>query len=133
MQDKYDEKYKESMKKNHSTLIDWDRRWLKIRETIVTYNPDIITMQELDKMRDVLPELEKMGYTCRGPVGHATDGKVYVPKSFERRDSPRYFMHLHEAGLAFAPKAPSNAKKFAKKFRSTCQAVLKNNGGGARN
>ena len=54
----------DAMQANHSAIIDWTRRWLKMRELIARFDPDVITMQEVDRMAEVQRDLHELGCAC---------------------------------------------------------------------
>ena len=192
LSDKYKED--EAMMANHSAICNWQRRWLKIRQRIAEYEPDIITFQELDHLPEVQRDLAEMGYSCRHPehkleltvkIDNDEQGKrittwlkrvkglltvlvdlaknvvtvqvstqpnrtledlkeelkeklksagvdeseqaititpvEYQEKHLEQRDSPQYFMHLHEQRCAFAHKTPSVCHNLATKDRKKAE------------
>lgn len=100
-----------NMRSNFEAVIDWNRRWLKMQEIIMQNDPHIITLQELDHMVQVQEELLRIGYVCC----YRNSELAYKPHSLSRRDSPTYFKHLYESGIAFAPKMPSHAKAYGEK------------------
>ncbi|KAL1503429.1 hypothetical protein AB1Y20_011917 [Prymnesium parvum] len=102
----------EMQQKNLRVLIDWERRWLKMQEIILQNDPSIITLQELDRMSSVQKDMLRLGYVCTylnqpPPEYHSLE--------HEQRNTPKYFEDLYRSGIAFAPKSPSNAKKFGQK------------------
>jgi len=102
----------EMQQKNLRVLIDWERRWLKMQEIILQNDPSIITLQELDRMCSVQKDMLGLGYVC---TYLNQPPPAYRPLQHEHRDTPKYFKDLYESGIAFAPKSPSNAKKFGQK------------------
>jgi hypothetical protein len=59
--------------RNLDAVVDWQRRWRRIREQIAATAPDVIALQELDRAEDVQRDLAAMGYTMSyTPLGDAT-------------------------------------------------------------
>eukprot|EP00965_Chrysotila_dentata_P077494 2558194-Pleurochrysis_carterae.AAC.3 len=95
---------------NHAAVVDWARRWLRMKETIALCDPDIIALQEVDRMAEIKADLEAAGYSC----SHA--GKTYIPAhraGITHGDLSQYLAHLHEGGVAFAPTFPSKCRELA--------------------
>ena len=49
------------MTENHKAIVDWKRRWLKMRELIARYDPDVITLQEVDRIAELQRDLYELG------------------------------------------------------------------------
>mmetsp|Transcript_21968 Transcript_21968/g.52695 ORF Transcript_21968/g.52695 Transcript_21968/m.52695 type:complete len:597 (-) Transcript_21968:861-2651(-) len=104
---------KDEMQQNNlRVIIDWKRRWLKMQEIILRNDPSIITLQELDHMSSVQEDMRGLGYVC---TYLNQPPPAYRPLQHEHRDTPKYFKDLYESGIAFAPKSPSNARKYGRK------------------
>ena len=50
-------------RRNLDAVVDWERRWRRMREQIAATAPDVIALQELDRAEDVQRDLAAMGYT----------------------------------------------------------------------
>jgi hypothetical protein len=105
-------------KELHADVVRWSRRWEEIKKTIIEHDPHILTLQEVDKMKQMEKELGELGYDCGLP------GRSYKPahevlalnvKGSASSTVNEYFRHLAEVGVAFAPKTKSNARNFALK------------------
>jgi len=59
-------------RRNLDAVVDWQRRWCRIREQIAATAPDVIALQELDRAEDVQRDLAALGYTMSyTPLGDA--------------------------------------------------------------
>ena len=107
--------------KNHDAVLNWTLRWAQMRKFVALGRPHIITMQEVDCMAELQADLAELGYSCGKP------GMRHVPahccatwsgtlaRGQVNKDAKAYLKHLHDVGVAFAPKTQSNARQFALK------------------
>ena len=61
----------ERMTENHKAIVDWKRRWLKMRELIARYDPDVITLQEVDRLAEIQRDLHELGCARPPPIALA--------------------------------------------------------------
>jgi hypothetical protein len=95
---------------NHSVVIDWSRRWVRVRETIATLAPDVVCLQQLDQMADVAPAMRELGYECSLPGAEGYVPLVKSEMAAALHDSTDgtpsaegYIAALTASGLAYAP------------------------------
>ena len=60
---------------NEHALLRWDGRWARLEHYIETVDPDILTLQELDRLHEVQARMEVRGYSC-GQLGPAIDSRT---------------------------------------------------------
>jgi len=53
----------EASEQNTELLLDWTGRWLRMEAYIIAVDPDIITLQEVDRWEDMSRDLALLGYT----------------------------------------------------------------------
>ena len=96
---------------SHKLLIDWTRRWAKMREMISSLNPDIVCMQEVDRMKQAVPDLRRLGYSCSSSESNAsyTPPRVALGDGEPTRDA--FCQYLASSSLAYIPSVPSTARK----------------------
>ena len=94
---------------NLSVVCDWPRRWARIRETVAAYAPDVLCLQQLDRMEDALTDLRALGYECSlpGAEGYCALAASEMADALHAEDgSPdpdAYVAALTATGLAYAP------------------------------
>jgi len=95
---------------NHSVLVDWTSRWLRVREIIATYAPDVVCFQQLDRMVDALPAMRELGYECSlpgaegyVPLAHSEMASALHDSSDGSPSAEGYIAALTASGLAYAP------------------------------
>lgn len=94
--------------RNHAAVVDWTRRWARMKEVIAGALPDIVTMQELDHMAEAQEDMRALGYECAMPGSrycavHAAGLRVGATQE--------YLDVLRRMGVAFAPNTPSTCRK----------------------
>lgn len=103
--------------KNLSVVIDWPTRWARMRVVIEKLQPDVVTFQELDHFVDCSADMRALGFEC---TAHAGATGRYTPCHAAGVGGPgleaaaKYLKHVEAAGMAFAPGAPSNARRIAR-------------------
>lgn len=105
-------------KRNTDVMVSWDTRWLRMRALIAQMDPDIIAFQEMDHTADAQRDLRALGYECSLPKkddGYHDYNAYARQRNVKKPDPQAYFRALKEQAVAFAPKVPSNCKKFAEK------------------
>jgi hypothetical protein len=45
-------------------MLDFKGRWLRMQMKIILADPDIITMQEVDRLSSIQEDMESLGYSC---------------------------------------------------------------------
>ena len=98
--------------KNLTAVVDWTRRWEKIKEVIEAAQPDVIALQELDHFADAARDLKALGYECAMPNGQY--GPVHAA-GLAKGDVAAYVSHLERRAVAFAPNVSSTCRKQALK------------------
>lgn len=95
---------------NHSVVVDWSRRWVRVRETIATLTPDVVCLQQLDQMGDALPAMRELGYECSLPGAEGYVPLVESGMASALHDSTDgtpsaegYIAALTASGVAYAP------------------------------
>lgn len=120
---------------NSAAVLRWELRWCRIREMIWDARPDIITMQEVDTLKQMQPDLEALGYACGFP-----GNRYRRPMHVAKLASERCIDYVRRSGIAFAPNFPSTAlaislgaaidkKIFAEAARATMDGTLPYGGG----
>ena len=105
----------ERTKSNLDTVIDWPTRWSRMLAVIEKMQPDVITVEELDHMDEAQRTLRALGYECSVRQPPAKYVPAHTAVDGGTIDAAQYLAHLERVGVAFAPKSPSNARKFALK------------------
>lgn len=118
-------------------VLQWDKRFPRIKEIILATDPDVITFQEMDRLHQFLndPDFSRE-YTC---MVSKKNNRDYVPPRYHDTNpelddlaQANYMDHLLKVGAAFAPKAYSLARKL--KMKRPCPtnsadiAVLEDDG-----
>ena len=108
--------------RNLAAVVDFEGRLLRMLYMISALDPDVITVQELDRMGVVGPALAALGYVCggggekSGAAGQgASDPKPYTPllATAPAVTADGYLAALREAGIAFAPTLGSTTHTIA--------------------
>lgn len=106
----------ERAQRNHDAVLDWQRRWASMRALVAAIQPDVITLQELDRMDVAVPSLKEIGYSCQLDAD-----ATFVPMHLALKPAAdadatlAYLVALERCGFAFAPKFPSSCRKLALK------------------
>jgi exonuclease III len=105
------------LKRVDTDILDWKMRYNRIKEIVLRADPDIITFQEMDHLKQFLEDgIFSSRYTCV-----VEKQKKYItPTYFDpaREDDLRpenYMNHLLQSRAAFAPKSYSHAYTFRRK------------------
>jgi hypothetical protein len=105
--------------RNVAAVVDFEGRLLRMLYMISALDPDVITVQELDRMGIVAPALFALGYVCgsgagdAGGGGNSQDAPSYTPllSTTPAVTADGYLAALQEAGIAFAPTLGSTTHK----------------------
>eukprot|EP00527_Entomoneis_sp_CCMP2396_P004847 CAMPEP_0198141036 /NCGR_PEP_ID=MMETSP1443-20131203/4104_1 /TAXON_ID=186043 /ORGANISM="Entomoneis sp., Strain CCMP2396" /LENGTH=503 /DNA_ID=CAMNT_0043803641 /DNA_START=78 /DNA_END=1586 /DNA_ORIENTATION=- len=102
------------LKRVDTDILDWKLRYNRIKEIILRADPDIITFQEMDHLKQFLEDGSfSSRYTCV-----VEEQKKYITPTYSdpaREDDLRpenYMNHLLQSRAAFAPKSYSSAYTF---------------------
>mmetsp|Transcript_14128 Transcript_14128/g.19755 ORF Transcript_14128/g.19755 Transcript_14128/m.19755 type:complete len:516 (+) Transcript_14128:219-1766(+) len=98
-------------------ILDWSKRFDRIKQIVLQADPDVITFQEIDHVQQFLADKDfSAKYTCM-----VDSSKTYKPPNYTENKgnddlSPdKYFQHILNSRAAFAPKSYSNAYLFRSK------------------
>mmetsp|Transcript_520 Transcript_520/g.862 ORF Transcript_520/g.862 Transcript_520/m.862 type:complete len:530 (-) Transcript_520:438-2027(-) len=98
-------------------ILDWSKRFDRIKQIVLQADPDVITFQEIDHVQQFLVDKDfSAKYTCM-----VDSSKTYKPPNYTENKgnddlSPdKYFQHILNSRAAFAPKSYSNAYLFRSK------------------
>jgi len=91
------------LSRNSESVIDWDARWCRLRYQIAQAKPDILTLTEVDTLKQMQSDLALLGYECGFP------GMKYCPMHATKDRSMPYSDFLQQSGIAYAPNYLSNA------------------------
>ena len=104
--------------RNVAAVVDFEGRLLRMLYMISALDPDVITVQELDRMGIVAPALFALGYVCGsggggGCGGDSQNAPSYTPllTTTPAVTADGYLAALREAGIAFAPTLGSTTHK----------------------
>lgn len=110
---KLKEQFKKSpeLEKVDKEILDWKVRYDRLTDIVNRSDPDIITMQENDHVKQFLQdEMFSSKYTCL-----VDESMTYTPAIYNGEDKHKYLDRLLTGRAAFAPKTFSNAKVFRTK------------------
>ena len=110
---KLKEQFKTSpeLEKVDKEILDWKVRYDRLTDIVNRSDPDIITMQENDHVKQFLQdEMFSSKYTCL-----VDESMTYTPAIYNGEDKNNYLDRLLKGRAAFAPKTFSNAKVFRTK------------------
>ncbi|KAL3939628.1 MAG: hypothetical protein SGBAC_005675 [Bacillariaceae sp.] len=98
-------------------ILDWNMRYHRIHALLLRANPDIITFQEIDHLKQFLDDgIFSSKYTCMLDFKSNYQIPVYHEDSSKDARRPENFMsELMRAKAAFFPKSYSNAYNFRKR------------------
>lgn len=110
-------------------LLDWKMRYNRIKTIVLSADPDVITFQEMDHLKQFLEDGEfSSRYTCIVDTQKKYNTPTYSDPVREDDLCPaNYMSHLVQSHAAFAPKSYSHAYKFRKQ-RDKCAVDLDDDG-----
>eukprot|EP01065_Artemidia_motanka_P043036 TRINITY_DN5895_c0_g2_i1.p1 TRINITY_DN5895_c0_g2~~TRINITY_DN5895_c0_g2_i1.p1 ORF type:complete len:657 (+),score=138.23 TRINITY_DN5895_c0_g2_i1:74-2044(+) len=94
---------------NVARCVDWENRVRRMQWLVARSDPDVITLQEVDRLADVKRLLEQLGYTCSSRRAEYRPLLVHY-------GHPEYLQACRGSRVAFAPKVASEA---------LCQKILR--------
>jgi hypothetical protein len=110
-------------------ILAWSMRYDRIKAIVLCADPDIITFQEMDHVKQFMDDvIFASKYTCV-----VDKSKTYSPASYSMNgsnddlSSDKYLQHLLDSRTAFAPKSYSNAYMLRSK-RSKLEIDLDDDG-----
>eukprot|EP00468_Gymnochlora_sp_CCMP2014_P010558 CAMPEP_0167764252 /NCGR_PEP_ID=MMETSP0110_2-20121227/13908_1 /TAXON_ID=629695 /ORGANISM="Gymnochlora sp., Strain CCMP2014" /LENGTH=487 /DNA_ID=CAMNT_0007651593 /DNA_START=340 /DNA_END=1803 /DNA_ORIENTATION=+ len=109
--------------RNLDAMLRLNGRLVRMKAIINHFNPDILTVQELDFFENFASELEKLGYTS--DFKSSSDESAFKPLSERKRGS--YIEMLTRTSIAHAPKQSSNGPnirilKLLKEYKNKMKA-----------
>ena len=109
--------------RNLDAVVDFEGRLLRMLSLIQEAGPDVLTVQELDRMGILRDALAELGYVCGTPDAMART--PYTPLFYGRHEGSNqtYLEALRATGLAFAPKMQASSCRLSA-FRSIPRALL---------
>lgn len=103
----------------NSEILDWNMRYSRIKSLLLRADPDVITFQEIDHVKQFLDDgTFSSKYTCLLEDDAVYQTPFYSDKDDESNDTRRpenYVTELMQSKAAFCPKSYSNAYTFRKK------------------
>eukprot|EP00980_Cylindrotheca_fusiformis_P005455 scaffold1169_cov120-Cylindrotheca_fusiformis.AAC.5 len=115
------------LKRVVSEILNWEMRYNRIRTIVLSADPDVITFQEMDHLKQFLEdEVFSSRYTCMIDAKAKYNVPTYSDPTKEEEDDLRranYMAHLLKSRAAFAPKSYSHAYNFRKNRNNGAAAM----------